>query len=407
MPQPQQSSDPPVPYTSSNIQIAPSTLTVSFEYPTPTSALNTSQGSKDISFSRIDTTLIPPDGTIASLLTSVVPIPDDITLKCLNCTVSGDLSFQAAGFSVTTDPTISDKIVAIDKFFDEGYIQFNTAGIFANMSFELDFQPGFTVPVFEARLPDIPLGAFEIQEVLTFGPVLQLLFPISVTLTSPLTFQAGFTLEVPPDSSIVLNVSNITSSSSQGFQDTKLTPLPFNANADDLSLNFSVGFQPKIVLGAALFEDVSSGNGGSNSSSGSDSVYFQANGGVGTYLDLPQLVTKVSQVSNTNDHCEASANNSDTYIHIEPVTSLVAGVEWNLDVGAFGVHFERGGGVVMYETSLPLPTQCLKWDSGAKTLTSAAPADSSNAADHLFSKNALRDLWCPISVVLGIGMNMF
>ena len=84
-------------------------------------------------------------------------------MKCLNCTLVGSIDLKAVNLNLTTpDPDIYDDLTATADFFKEGWLEFEANDMAANMSFELEFSPGFTAE-FLAELPDIVLGGIDVR----------------------------------------------------------------------------------------------------------------------------------------------------------------------------------------------------------------------------------------------------
>lgn len=346
--------------TSTNVATGSQAATTTFSYQSPTASATGASLSADVSFSRLNTTLLPPDSSIAQYL----PNPDileNIRLSCLNCTMTGNIELTAGGFSINS--STSDEIM---DFFNDGYLEFDATGISAYMDFELAFLPGFSALEFTARLPSIPLGAIEIAGVLKFGPFLDLKFPSAVTLNSPVTFQAGFALSAPPLAKIYLNMSHPDASYTEGFSDSKLQALPFTADAQNLSLNFSTGFKPQLVLGAGA---------------GTKALDASVNGGIGVYLDLPKLTTTLDVLDNVNEKCEATAKDAQSgLIRVAPSVTYDGGSQWDLDVSVLGIDYERGQAKDWLSNTTTLPTQCLAWDAKASSLVQATALSSSSSS---------------------------
>ncbi len=75
----------------------------------------------------------------------------------------GSLDLKAVNLNLTSaDSDIYDDIQATADFFKEGWLEFDANNMAANMSFELDFMPGFTAQ-YVAELPDIPLGGIDVS----------------------------------------------------------------------------------------------------------------------------------------------------------------------------------------------------------------------------------------------------
>lgn len=333
-----------------------STPTATFTFQSPTASPTGSSLSSDISFSRINTTLIPPDTSIASLL-PFSSLLENVRLSCQNCTLTGNIELVAGGF--TTEDT---DVGIMADFFTDGFLEFSVKDLTAMMGFELAFFPGFNIFEFTAQLPSIPLGAIIIAGVLEFGPVLDLTFPISVDLGSAVTLRTGFTLSAPPVTTIYLNMSDPEASYTTGFSDTTLDALPFTADAEGLSMNFTTGFKPQLVLGAGI---------------GSSGYDASASGGIGVYLDLPQLAATLDIVDEVNENCEpATSDSQDGLIRVSSSVTYAGGGQWSLSADVFGLAYEKGDEVPWLSNTTALPTQCLAWDEKKGALIDAASIEA-------------------------------
>lgn len=73
------------------------------------------------------------------------------------------MEFLAGGF--TYDPVNDDySVSALEDFFTEGYFNFTASNLAANISFEVDFLPGFTASAGIAKLPRQTLGAIQVRD---------------------------------------------------------------------------------------------------------------------------------------------------------------------------------------------------------------------------------------------------
>ena len=327
---------------------------------------------QDVSFSKQNLMLIPPDLSIASFLPSA-NVFDNVRLSCVDCTMTGNIALTAGGFSLD-----SSGVDAVMDFFDEGYLEFDATGISANIDLELAFLPGFSVLSFVPQLPSIPLGAITIVGVFEFGPVLDLTFPTELILSSPVTFRTGFKLTAPPSVKIYLNVSNPEASYTSGFSETELTALPFTADAENLSFTFTTGFQPQLVVGLGL---------------GPEAYDLSADGGMGVYLDLPALSATLESLTSVDENCNSSSNGQDAMLLSQSVT-YGGGTQWDILVSA-GIDFEKGNTTSLISNTTTLPFQCLVWDAATSSLINAsAPKSDPDAGSDAGSdgvSNGVRD----------------
>lgn len=316
------------------------TQTATASHESPSALATSSNSSSNISFSRTNTTLLPPDSSIIDLI-PYADVLQNVQLVCRNCTVVGNIELIAGGFSTRN----TDAVDSLADFVHEGCLEFQMSDLSAVMDFELTFLPGFTVVHFTAQLPSIPLGTIEIAGLLEFGPVLQLTFPVSVSLNSPVTIRTGFSLLAPPDVTIYLNMSHPESSYTSGLSEMRMDVLPFTADAKNLSMNITTGFKPQLVLGAALHTHVFNAS---------------ANGGIGVYLDFPQLATSAEFVNDVNEDCDPTTSNpQNDLIRIGSSVTYGGGAEWDISASILDLDWEKDANIPLLSNTTLLSTQCL------------------------------------------------
>lgn len=182
---------------------------------------------------------------------------------------------------------------------------------------------------------------------------------VALSLDNPLKFRSGFNLTVPADSQINIYF-NDTQDSTTGFQDTKFEMLPFDSDVDlditNFALHFSAGFRPQLNVGA-----------------GAGSSGAEVSGGVGVYLDLPQLSADVRVLENVSDTCEplvtkSKADAKAKYVHVNSSATFGGGVFANMGVSVEAMDLDLSEStqvpLPMMATSTPLASQCLKRSSG-------------------------------------------
>lgn len=347
--------------TSSNV--ASGSPATTFTYSSPTATATGASVSADVSFSRIGTVLVPPDLSIIDHIPGMAFL-QNVRLSCVNCTMTGNIALTAGGFEVDTDDMEIDEA---EQFLQQGFLEFDATNISAHMEFELAFLPGFTIQGYTARLPSIPLGAITIVGIINFGPTLDLTFPIAMTLESPVTFRAGFKLSAPPSLKIHLDVAAPTNSSTTGFGDIDLDVLPFSADAKNLTLGFTAGFRPELVVGAGL---------------GSSIPGYSVGGGVGVFLDLPLLSATLEQLENVNEKCEPdSSGKNKSAVCLRPSLTYGGGSQWGLEAVIAGFNYSHEDEpVTLASTATMLPTQCLSWDAKHGSLVDAQTTASQTAS---------------------------
>ena len=326
---------------------AAAAVSPSFSFASLTATATGLSLSQDISFSEKKKILIPPGGALASLVES----PANFSLSCVDCTLDGAITLSAGAFDVVPGE------MGVEDFFTDGFIDFEATNIGAHMEFSLEFLPGFQAGLgVAARLPSLNLGGINIAGLLQFGPVLDLVFPLGVTLNTPVTFTTGFTVKAPPSLSIHLNISDPLSSDATGFSDASLDALPFTADADQLAFDFFIGFRPEFRLDAYIdWNDAAS-----------------IEGGIGVYLDLPMMTANIAPLTTSNENCTASSGES-LYLLSPSIAIGGSGVIYDIDTSLLLIdtdYLDDTPYPINNVTAIPLDAQCLSWDAKAKKLAS-------------------------------------
>lgn len=200
----------------------------------------------------------------------------------------------------------------------------------------------------------------QVAGIITFQPVLEPTFPLTVTLNSPVTVRTGFTLSNIPNGLIHFDINEPANSFYDGFNGT-INALPFDITAPNLSFNISVSFRPQLSLNAGITRNAND-----------SSLEASIEGGAGVYLDIPKLGARVDSLSNSNSDCNGAG--SDTYIHVQSEVIANAGVLANVHVSYPGPDYQKSYTDALYTYSYALPEQCLLWDANVGTLVQ--PADS-------------------------------
>lgn len=145
-------------------------------------------------------------------------------------------------------------------------------------------------------------------------------------------------------------------------QDTTFNALPFQASQGITNLLFTLSFTPEFLLGIA-------------------SPVGGVSGGVGMFMNLPQIAVNITQLDEVDENCdplpesdsedddgEGDDLNSTLEKFVGNFTNIVASAELNL--GAFieaeidlgGVERSTGLDVTVASTLFSLPTACLAFD---------------------------------------------
>lgn len=183
-------------------------------------------------------------------------------------------------------------------------------------------------------------------------------------------------MQIPNDSKIRLELSDLTKSKANGFPGSTLTPLPFKTNATGIDVVLGLGFKPTIPIGFEFAGKVTAE--------------------VSVSMNLPRLSAKLS--TNTPANCGNSTNNSTLtkpyYVNrtttapgnlpkLGPLVLVEANVSVTIDTGlAVDLPLPPPFGNVtveaeIFSTSFPLVTACAALQDAFKDLTSVVPAPPS------------------------------
>ncbi|KAI9697209.1 MAG: hypothetical protein M1836_004773 [Candelina mexicana] len=334
-------------------KLTPSTTAgVSFSrsYPTaPATATPASSVSGNLTSQLLEKQIMPPD-----VLFENEVVPQGISVTCRNCSVGGGLKLTQGSFSMGQSNGTSNSSMNLIQFFDSGYVQVQAQNMTAHIDLKTTVSPSTTLKEFTAHLPAIPLTPFQIPGIAAVGPYIDPQIIGSINLGAKMDFTYGFDLSVPDGSSVTLDIGNVTNSTTQGFGKSKITPLPFQASTGEVTLNFTLGFRPELLLGIDLLRG-------------------RGKAGAGIFLDLPKLVVEVSQVTSSSRNCAPVQSTSNTaqgalensfgnLTHIVPSVELDVGValEANIQQGNFMEDIETE--YTALATTFVLPTTCLSYD---------------------------------------------
>ena len=245
-------------------------------------------------------------------------------------------------------------------FYDNGYIEFVSNNFSAHIELDTSFLPT-AQEIYTKKLPTIPLTPFVIPGIASIGPQLTPVFSMGVQLLTQLSFTTGFDLTVPDNSTATLVIGNLTSSSVKGFNDTVVTPLPFNTNAIGLNLTIFAGFKPQLELGMTILDGIGAI-------------------GAGVFLDIPSLKTQVFDVDKVHTNCEGPTNSTrnntisntiGNFTNVIPSANFDFGfqVEGALQLGEWAVTAQSIWPEAGREVALP--TKCLAFDKSASTYEAA------------------------------------
>ncbi|EAW11621.1 putative GPI anchored protein [Aspergillus clavatus NRRL 1] len=365
-----------MPATTKTMEKSGATPTVNFPVPPAVTSGYPTTANKALKFQYIDKQIYPPDIPAANMF-----LPEGITVSCRNCSLGGSIDITKGSFEVTGSDGIMDSVNRTIAFFEHGSIDVAVNGLFSQIELEFDLSASQNLISYPIQLPAIPLVPFEIPGVLVFGPLFQGNFDISLSLKESIGFSYGFNLSVPDNSRIELNMNEISNSSITGFDKSTVHALPFQAKSALTSLVARAVFKPQILLGI-------------NTAVGS------VQGGIGAFLELPNLSLNVTQLSHVNEHCEAASSGDGklsstldnvfgNLTHIVPNVDINLGALANFEVEVPRLFTEAAAvQTVLASTSYPLPTACLEFDSGSGKFGKPSPSPTPTPSPTVLDKTA-------------------
>lgn len=132
-------------------------------------------------------------------------------------------------------------------------------------------------------------------------------------------------------------------------------------------MSISTSFRPKLVLGV--------------------NVLGVGRGGIGAFIDLPQIGVSIAQVRDVNSKCERSVSKKanagldeifdSNLTHIVPTAAIQIGVEAGWNVAALKPNSAE---ITFFSTQAPLPTLCLSYDADRKALVTPTPVGTNSGA---------------------------
>ncbi|KAL8782757.1 MAG: hypothetical protein Q9213_005135 [Squamulea squamosa] len=342
---------------------ASATVPVAFPSPPTTSPTATSVH-KDLSFSYIDTPLLPPSFPGVDSTTLKAPIPNPgVSFRCKNCTLTGTIDISQGSISGNANTSGSNNDENEGFSWNRGSFIFEMNDFSAHMELGATVQPSLSLLTYNALMPSIGLPGFQIPGIGIVGPIFTPNIEVGTEISTQLDFTYGFDLTVPDNSSITLNLVNSDKSTITGFPDTKITALPFTSGVDNIALTVSAAFRPELLLGVEVLTGTV---------------------GAGIFFNLPTVAATITQVAHVNSKCEpVPANQTSSTVnglvedvfggltHIEPSVEFNFGVlaeaEVNKDFGVENVH-------TVFNTSFPLPTACLEFNRDKMALGLVTPS---------------------------------
>ncbi|EGC44214.1 GPI anchored protein [Histoplasma capsulatum var. duboisii H88] len=331
--------------------------------PAPASPTNT-----DPAVKLIDQVVMPPEFPGSSLF-----IPEGLTLKCKNCTVGGNVELSQGSFKLEDPDNPIDAVNNTIQFFQHGEVQVDVEDLFAHIELSTELDLAANGLQFSVPLPEFPITPFMIPGIVAFGPIFRPKIEMSLTLNKPFEFEYGFNVSVPNDASFTIDIEDLSSSTTTGFDRTKFSALPFQAQTPT-GLEFNISFRPEILLGIS-------------------SPIAATSGDIGAFFNIPSITVKVDQLKNVDGKCNPlptstprpdegkdEKNHIPTledligdFTNIVPTVELNMGIRAGLEVGIGSFSKPLEAERVLVSKEFALPTACLAYDQEKKSFASPTP----------------------------------
>jgi len=305
-------------------------------------------------------------------------IADDLVVSCLNCSIVGDISLGGGDSSHLPDANFT-RIPSDFDFTDTWVgVAIDSFTIHVEVALELFPSGGNATSEIVIHLLGSPQTFGDKEGPLgitaTFDPQLH----ATITTNKAVNFTYGFDITVPPGSAILVPVLHEDKAVLLGFNETTVTPTPLQSTADDLEIEFSIGFRPEFQFNVTLIENI----------------------GVTAFADIPRLDVSITQVTNADAQCNpvtgnatvgsTSANGAATVFaqltKVQPALALDASIGIQQDF-ATPLNITR-----------ELSSACFQFDPRTKTLFAAGQVP--NGARSLAASGA-------VALVFALGSALF
>ncbi|KAM0316951.1 hypothetical protein ACHAO8_002754 [Botrytis cinerea] len=338
-----------------------SSETVSF--PSAPSATPTSDTSvHDIGYS------VPAGFNLGSFATSDDGVGGSLSISCSNCSIEGSIEMTQGVFNVSNSFLDTKKAV---NFVENGYFDMVVNGFGAHIEIDTAVAGTFT-ETYIMNLMTLALPGFQIPDIAAIGPMWVPAIQGSIGVSKNLNFTYGFDVSAPDNSSIRLNIGNLTESTSSGFSDSSITALPLTATDSSISLTLSLALHSQILLGVNIL-------------SGDGSI------AAGAFLDLPALSVTISELTSVDENCNPAQSSSSnvkdldyfsSLTNIVPQADIAIGLQAGIQLTVPDLHFVENVGTTatLAGTSMLLPTQCMSFDGGKKEFVTPGATGSSSSS---------------------------
>ncbi|KAH7074224.1 hypothetical protein FB567DRAFT_611130 [Paraphoma chrysanthemicola] len=270
-----------------------------------------------------------------------------VQVTCKNCSTFGTLDFSFTSF-----------VWNIPKDLEGGEITVvaNSMGARVELLINVTGNDTLNVPLFVVPL----LYGIAVKGIGAVGLLYAPTVHVEFALNGSITFEYGFEINVPDKSRLFIDMTDPKNSTIQGFDETSITEIPFQASVDVNKAVIDVSLRHQIQAGF-FFDSVS------------------ASIGMGVYLDLPRYRAEFEKVEGVDENCTtlAMSQSENKGLAQELLTNaynITPSVNWQVGVAGeaklFGVGpdigFAFGNGTIDN-----LPSTCLMFNQTSKTYVDA------------------------------------
>ncbi|KAL9050816.1 MAG: hypothetical protein Q9162_006403 [Coniocarpon cinnabarinum] len=282
----------------------------------------------------------------------------DFTINCIECHLNSDFSLSAgdsdAGVSFETPEDVAQRANGTFDFTDTWI-----AATIDNFNATFDLAFNLTKPSSRNQIT-IPIWSNTTTrqkqiDILTLSATLDVELHGWINSSLDFNFTYGFNYGIPPNSELVLDLSDMTSRS-YGFNETSLTPLPFGATRGWIDVQMELSLRASLTFNASV---------------GGDFVGASASGQVG--LDVPRLDVNIGEVYQVDSNCNRETPSLPSDQSYENLTLITPSLGFDVfeDLTVQG-HFLGADPARQLRpeqnSSRPLPTTCLFFDKAKQTL---------------------------------------
>ncbi|TGO19974.1 hypothetical protein BPAE_0325g00010 [Botrytis paeoniae] len=312
--------------------------------------------------------LVPPGFNLGNFANSNDGTGGSLSINCGNCSTEGSIILTQGVFNVSHTSLNTEKAV---NFVEHGRFDMEFNGLGAHIEIDSAVAGTFT-ETFTMELTTLPLPGFRIPDIAAIGLMWVPAIQGSISVSRNLTFTYGFDVSVPDKASIILNIGNLTESTSSGFSESAITALPLTSTDPSISLNLSLALHSELLFGVNIL-------------SGEGSI------AAGTFLDLPALSVTISELNSVDENCNPAQSSSSSVkdldyfsslTNIVPQADIAIGLQADIKMTIPYPHFVENVNTTttLAGTSMLLPTHCMSFDGEKKEFVTPGATGSSSSS---------------------------